>query len=296
MSLFFGNTGISEVIYNDTSLDKIYYNNVLVYEKLKIVSWADGTDEEIAAMIAASDQGIINLTDYWSVGDERKVYLSTMNSQTYLPESHTEQEVTHVLVAADTGVQDSSNPCYNYSYVTATSGRTYPSFIVQQKDGFMDLFSRQAELGVMNVSSTNVGGWDACNRRTWCNDVYRNALPSIYKDCFKQVKVKTVNGGDSSATLVESDDYFFLPAECEVASVSTGSRLIEINALSKWPYYLDVQNRFKKKDSSSFGAWWLRTPYKDTSNSFAFITTSSSAGTTHGGSQMEIIIAPAGCI
>lgn len=45
---------------------------------LEIVSWADGTDEQIAAMVAAADAGEIVLSDYWSEGDTRTVQLSAM--------------------------------------------------------------------------------------------------------------------------------------------------------------------------------------------------------------------------
>ena len=41
--------------------------NYTVYP-LNIVTWANGTDEEIVAMVEAADQGLINLSDYWAVG------------------------------------------------------------------------------------------------------------------------------------------------------------------------------------------------------------------------------------
>ena len=137
---------------------------------IKIVSWANGTDEEIIAMIQAADAGEIDLTEYWDVGDVRNVSLSAM-SASGVGESHVAQTVQMVLVAKDTGVQSSANPCYNYQYVTATSGRTYPSFIVQQKNGLAN--GTSGEFGYMNSSNTNSGSWNGCARRTWCNNVYK---------------------------------------------------------------------------------------------------------------------------
>ena len=43
-----------------------------------IVPWSTGTDEQIAAMVAAAEAGEINLSDYWSAGDTRTVQLSAM--------------------------------------------------------------------------------------------------------------------------------------------------------------------------------------------------------------------------
>ena len=66
---------------------------------IKIVTWAGGTDEEIVKMVAAADAGLINLSDYWVVGDTRTVQLSAM-SATGVGESHEAQEVDLVLMHA----------------------------------------------------------------------------------------------------------------------------------------------------------------------------------------------------
>lgn len=60
---------------------------ILSIGNVQTVSWADGTDEQIAAMIQAADEGEINLADYWNVGDERTVQLSAMEA-TGVGESH----------------------------------------------------------------------------------------------------------------------------------------------------------------------------------------------------------------
>ena len=52
-----------------------------------LVTWAGGTDEEIVKMVQLADEGKINLSDYWAVGDTRTVQLSAM-SATGVGESH----------------------------------------------------------------------------------------------------------------------------------------------------------------------------------------------------------------
>ena len=101
----------------------------------EIVSQATGTDEQIVAMVQAADNGLIDLTEYQAIGDERDVELSAITSYpSGLDDTHSAQTITMVLVASDTKTADNTNPCYKYQYVTATSGRTYPSFIIHMKN------------------------------------------------------------------------------------------------------------------------------------------------------------------
>ena len=160
---------------------------------VKIVSWAGGTDEEIVKMVQLADQGIINLSDYWAVGDTRTVQLSAM-SATGVGESHEAQEVDLVLMHAGG---------YTLNAAVA-SGRTECSFVVGQKDSL-------ATAGYMNSSDTNSGSWNGSARRTWCNEVYKNALPNTLLPIFKQFKTITAETYNGS-TNQESADYFALPA------------------------------------------------------------------------------------
>jgi hypothetical protein len=105
----------------------------------RIVTWGGGTDEQIQAMVQAADNGEIDLTDYWSVGDERQVTLSAMEA-TGVGESHVEQTVTLVLM--NVGGKELAN--------ATASGRTTCSFIVGQKGCL-------AETGYMNSSGGNSG-------------------------------------------------------------------------------------------------------------------------------------------
>ena len=143
-----------------------YYYELFGRPSVKTVTWADGTDEEIVAMVNAADKGEINLADYWHVGDERQVILSAMEA-TGVGESHVEQTVTYVLMNA--GGKTLAN--------ATLSGRTDCSFIVGMKNGL-------ANGGYMNSSNTNSVGWEACARRTWCNDVFRKAIPSTLRVIF----------------------------------------------------------------------------------------------------------------
>ena len=236
-----------------------YYYELYAKPPLKIVTWADGTDAEIVAMVNAADNGEINLADYWSVGDERQVTLSAMEA-TGVGESHVEQTVTFVLMNA--GGKTLAN--------ATASGRTTCSFIVGMKNGL-------AETGYMNSSNTNSGGWEACKRRTWCNNVFRNAIPEVLRDIFKQHLNVTANG--FSGTPVTSTDYFALPAEKEVFGSNTKASSTAEASLTQFEYYATEANRIKKTgDSGSAGYWWERSSDSSASNIICRVNSDGSSG------------------
>lgn len=142
--------------YVENGVTKTATTNVSV--SVKTVTWAGGTDQEIANMVSAADAGIISLADYWAVGDERTVHLTAM-AQTVsgLSETHAAQDIVMVLM--------------NSGGKTLTAGGTC-SFIVGQKNT-LGYASNTTERGMMNSSNSNTGGWEACQRRTWCNSIYK---------------------------------------------------------------------------------------------------------------------------
>lgn len=239
-------------------------------QTLKIVSWADGTDEEIAAMVAAADAGKIDLTDYWHEGDTRTVSLSSMPA-TGVGESHAAQSVQFVLT--DPG------------HYTLANGKAC-SFVVLQKDCL-------SETGYMNSSVTNSGGWNSCQRRTWCNNVYRNAIPASLRGIFKQFKVRTANGSGSGVT--ESTDWFSLFSEKEVFGSTTYANSSAESQNTQLNWFKTSSNRIKKTGmNGSARNWWERSPYSGNSSTFCFVTLSGSADWN--GANYRYGLAPFGCI
>ena len=206
---------------------------------LKIVTWADGTDAEIVAMVNAADNGEINLSDYWHVGDERQVTLSAM-AATGVNETHAEQTVTFVLM--NSGGKTLAN--------ATASGRTECSFIVGMKNVL-------AKKGAMNSANTAAGGWDTCPRRTWCNEVFRNAIPESLREIFKEHFNTT--GNTTGSTTVISTDYFALPAEKEVFGRNKKANSTAESSLTQFEYYATAANILKRKGDNVV-VWSLRSP------------------------------------
>ena len=233
-----------------------------------IVSWSTGTDEEVAAMVAAADAGKINLSDYWKAGDTRTVHLSAM-SATGVGEGHAAQDVQFVLT--DPG------------HYTLASGKKC-NFVVLQKDCLKNR-------GYMNSQDTNSGGWNSCARRTWCNSVYRNAVPSTLRGIFKQFTTYAANGGGSSS--VASSDYFALFSEKEVFGSTTYANSSAESANSQLTWFKTSWNRIKRVNGSA-RYWWERSPRSGYSNRFCAVNGGGGAG---GVSALNSYgLAPFGCI
>lgn len=230
-------------------------------------SWSTGTDAEIAEALEKHYAGEVDLTQFWSVGDERTVHLAAM-AATGVGESHVEQDVTFVIMNADNGDDAITNPNYNYQLITPINGHTRPVFLVGMKNCLL-------EGGYMNSSNINSGSWNGCARQTWCNSVFKNAIPSILVDIFKQVGVRTI-GTYNGSTMQTSQNYFFLPAEREIFDSRGYSNSTEFNALSQLEYYKTASNRVKTV-SSSGAYWWGRSPRSSNSTGFCCVNNSGSA-------------------
>lgn len=234
---------------------------------VKIVTFADGTDAEIEKMIEAHYAGEINIGDYWAVGDKRTIHHNTM-AATGVSESHKENDYAYVIIGIE-----------HDDLVTAINGKTKAAITIQTErmlyldtaTEYNNSYYASRECGYMNSSSTNDGGWEGCARRTWCNSVYKQCLPTYVQNMMKQVKKLTSAGGRSSI-IKTSNDYVFLPSEIEIYD----STIFSFTGEGKQYQYFKnaTANRYKKPryDSSCVsGQWWGRSPYSGNSAYFCYV-------------------------
>lgn len=252
--------------YTENGITKTATTSVTV--TVKTVTWASGTDTEIANMVEAADEGIISLSDYWTVGDSRSVSLSAMPAKG-VGESHSAQTADFVLM--------------NKGGKTLASGSTC-SFVVGMKNCL-------ATTGYMNSSDTNSGGWNSCKRRTWCNSVFYDAIPSTLRPIFKQFENVTASGTSTSTTT--STDYFALPSEKEVFGSVTYANSTAESSNSQFAWYKTSSNRVKKVNGSATH-WWERSPSSGSSGIFCRVISDGSAYINSASSTNGI--SPFGCI
>jgi hypothetical protein len=205
---------------------------------VKIVSWSNGTDAQIVAMVKAADAGKIKLSDYWNVGEKRKVTLSAMSPSCGLPDSHSRQTVELVLM--------------NVGGRTLCNGKQC-SFIVGQKDCLN-------EPGKLNPNPWDELTWNKSNRRTWVNTTYRNAIPSTLRPVFKKFKVVTLVS--KKPTYKTTYDYFTLPGRFELPfdrQYPTWKNYAkEGSAIEYYQLSSEATNKFTGKKHLR---WWTRSMY-----------------------------------
>ncbi len=240
-----------------------------------VVSWADGTDEQIVKLLAAADKGLVDLAEDcgWQVGDTRIVTLGAM-AATGVGEAHEGQQVKLVL-----------------SHAGATPGI---SRVDGKKIHFqVDLVDCLNEKGYMNDTGTNSGSWDGCARRTWCNKVFYNAVPETIRPIFKEMKVTTAETYNGSLNK-ESHDYFALRAEMEIFGICSYSNATEAAALGQVDYYKNETQHRVKHAQGSTSLWWLRSPGATNSSYFCIVSSGGSAN--HSNASATHGVAPFGCI
>ena len=256
-------------------------NNADDSPTVEIVSWADGTDEQIAALVGAADAGQIDLVEDagWTVGDTRKVSLSAMaKSGTYdgvswsVGETHAAQNVELVLMHQGGVKLADGNSCH---------------FVVGMKDCLN-------EPGYMKSSSTNSGSWDGCARRSWCNGAFRQAIPDSLRPIFKQMQTITAETYKGS-TLKTSTDYFALPAEREIFGTGTFSNATEgaSTSIVQFTWYATSANRVKQVNGSN-SYWWERSPHAGNPADFCRVNGSGNAG--YNSANATWGLSPCGCI
>ena len=237
---------------------------------VKIVTWADGTDAEIVAMVEAADKGLIDLKEYWNVGDARTVMLSeTEGCEWYT--SHSRQEAEFVLMNAG-----------GKTLLTPTeSGRTTCNFIVGLKDCLK-------EEDKINREDTNKGGWENSDIREWCNDGFAQSIPQSLQTIFKNF----VNATHTDGKIVEAVDLFALPSEVEVCG---GVRYSAQGEGMQFEFYKNPLNRIKCLGPGGHQAsWWGRSPYSSHSTRFCIVD---SNGNAYGYIASDTYgLAPFGCI
>ena len=258
------------VTYTENGVTKTTTTNVTV--TVKTVAFNDSaTDQEIIDMLDAHEQGIINITDYWTVNDTRTASISSI-AATGVGESHAAQQV-HVVLSHRGGqtLEDGSACTFQWDFVEAL-----------------------VEAGYMNSSNTNSGGYDGSARAPWNDTPMYNALPAWLKKMTKPFKVTSGVGGGASSGLQTTVHKLALRAEKEVFGTRSYSFSDEANALTQVDYYKTSDNRKKKRGiSGSVDYWWLRSSCSGYSNYFCGVGSGGSADIGYASNTSGL--APFGC-
>lgn len=204
---------------------------------------ADLDDADWATIALLSQNGTIS--DYYNVGDEKTITLSTG------------EQATLVIMG------------FNHDDLSDGSGKAGVTF------GMKNLLATSYR---MNQSSTNAGGWDESEMRTTTMQTLLGQLPSDLQAAIKSVNKKATSGGVST-TIKTSSDKLFLFSEVEIDGTTSSGYASEGEQYEYWKSVKDgtvAADRVKKLSNGGGSAhgWWLRSPYVSNSLSFRYIDSS----------------------
>lgn len=268
----------------------LWVNGQLVEGEFEVPTFAGGTDEEIAMALQMHYAGEIDLTDYWTVGDKRTIHLNAMTADG-VSESHHADDYEFVIIGM------------NHDDLVTPIGNITKAIVTVQMDRILYKNTTDAtyssgypsvadEGGYMNSTSTNVGGWTSCARRTWCNSVFYNAVESGIKSLIKPV-VKKTSAGNQSSVINSDNDNAFLLSEIEIYGSTTYSFAGEG---SQYPYFTTTSNRNKKPAYNTYPSarWWERSPYSSERGYFCNVGVYGSVD--YGNANYAYGICPAFCL
>lgn len=226
---------------------------------VEIVTWADGTDEQIAAMLDAYYNDQITWDDMgWAIGDVRTIHLDSMqapnpNSGTTLPS----QDITLVILDHDHTDLATSINGHTKACITVQTREVLNNYTNSNSDGINGIY-------VNGDSSydTSFTKWSSLYMRTYLNSVVWGAFPSTFKSAIKEsshYRHTTYNGSASESVT----DNLFLPSYPEIFGTESYSYYAVTNPTegTQFKYFETSSNRIKygNNNGASNGTavrWW----------------------------------------
>lgn len=244
-------------------------------EGVSLVSFTWGSDEDVAAMIDAARNGLIDLqTDGgWRVGDVRTIHLEAFTGGASV--SHAAQDLDIVITAF--GDYNSCGCLFQFDFADLSNG--------YQK---------------MNQSNTNAGGYGATEMYTDTLPAMAEALPEWLKTRLKTFDVLVSKGSKSTEVETVGNNKLALRSEVEVFGVSTHSAPGEGTQI---PFYQRSDAVQKKTDTRAIGitgngkSWWLRGPDPASNGSFSFVAGAMNPPNySSSANNNTVYVSPFGCV
>lgn len=248
---------------------------------VEIVTFENGTDDQIAAMLEAHYNGDIDIADHWSVGDKRKIHLNQVANPKGSGSAWAAQDITIVITAIK-----------HHDLATPINSKTKAAITCQTRECVNNNTSSFSQDGHIypNLTSTtsNLPVWASnspIGMRTWANGAfYTTAMPTGIKDMIKEItrNLKTTHSG---FTLAATTDKIFLPTEYEIFGAIQYS---DTEEGTQWEYYKTTSNRIKygnnegnPNDKAQF--WWNGSPDSSYDDCWCRVITKGTASDNDGG-------------
>ena len=260
---------------------------------MKIVTFKDGTDEEIQAMLDAHYAGKINISD------TRLVHLNAINAKSYASKAHVAQDMTMVIIGIE-----------HDDLQEQIGTRSKAAITVQCRETLGNNGSAEKEYywGTSHYPSYDTENYTQSPFRTWLNDDFINAMPGEFKNLVKTVNKKNLcyHSLTRNAPLISNEKAFLLSYP-EVSGKVTYVDYIQGKDPSdyegeQYAYYQTSSNKLKYPNNNgnkgnSVDSWWLRSPASRNSSAdyrWCRVWTSGNVSSSNG--QATDGLAPAFCL
>jgi len=224
----------------------------------------------------------------WSVGDTKSVVLNgtvgilTFNNETYdaqiLGFDHNERAEGKGLIHFAIGKKNGTDIAFVDSLYNTNNGT--------------DRFK-------MNLTNTNVGGWDSSYMKNTICTQFKNVLPNDLKNVIARVVKYTDNtggGSDTASYVTPTTDDIFLLSEYEVQGARSRANSAEQNKQVQYAYYTNGASkiRYKHSDASSAVNWWLRSVSYNSGSGFCNVYHDGRADSSYAGYSIGFV--PCFCV
>lgn len=234
---------------------------------VKLVSFTYGTDEDIATMIDAARDGLIDLQADagWRVGDVRTIQMSAFTGGSV---AHAAQD--REIVISQFGDYNSCGCLFQFDFVNSL-----------------------AETQRMNGTNTNVGGYGESEMYTTTLPAMVQALPSWLRTRLKTFSV--LAGVGSGASTVESvpNNQLALRSEIEVYGSTAKSGTEEGSLVDRYRFP-STRAKTTERVAVNYSSWWLRSPSSSNTGQYCIEAITSAAGA--GNATSKFGLSPFGCI
>lgn len=141
----------------------------------------------------------------------------------------------------------------------------------------------------MNSSCTNKGGWAESDMRRYLNEEVIELLPDELQEAIKPTKI--VQAWDGKRR--ETEDKLFLLSRTQVFGKDKSYEAIEPED-SQIDIFKAERSRVKEREDCGTMWWWERSPYRDSSYIFCYVT--SFGYSNYSSANLSNGVAPAFCI
>lgn len=240
-------------------------------KELQVDSVLNNNEWALISKVASRSLG----ANYWSVGDRKSVVLN--GSVGYGDSARTFSNQTYWVYIIG----------FDHNSAKEGKGIAFQGFKTAQTDG-VDIavtatnYTSTGSGMVMNGSNTNVGGWNGSVAYQTIMPQWKNCFPSDLQAVIRTTTLYTDNTGNSStsasAVTANSNEVYYL-AEYEVFGSNKYANTNEPAQQAQYDYYKAGNSKVKyESDNTSTAAiWWLRSPDRNYSISFCYVSSDGSA-------------------